>query len=109
MLVVITFGGYFFGTRKEYNVVTGEDQRIAYSVKEEIALGLQAAPEMEQQFGGLYRDDCGRVPQRGAGGVDSLRPGLGLSLDVGVDCHGYRGLHPPAHITQYSSGSITVV
>ena len=57
VLVVITLGGYFFGTRKEYNVVTGEDQRIAYSVKEEIALGLQAAPEMEQQFGGLYQDE----------------------------------------------------
>lgn len=57
ILVLIALGSYFFGTREEYNVVTGENQRIAYSVEEEIALGLQAAPEMAQQFGGLYSDE----------------------------------------------------
>ena len=33
VLVVITLGTYFFGTRKEYNVVTGEDQRIPIQSK----------------------------------------------------------------------------
>lgn len=57
LLVLIALGSYFFGTRQEYNEVTGENQRIAYTVDEEIALGLQAAPEMAAQFGGLYRDE----------------------------------------------------
>src|SRR5262249_1437304 len=35
------------------NPVTGEHQRVAMSEQEEIAMGLQAAPEMESQHGGL--------------------------------------------------------
>lgn len=57
ILVAIAVGGYFFGTRQEYNEVTQENQRIAYTVDQEIALGLQAAPEVTQQFGGLYPDE----------------------------------------------------
>jgi hypothetical protein len=38
------------------NPVTGETQHINISVEEEIALGLQAAPEMAAQFGGLDPD-----------------------------------------------------
>lgn len=38
------------------NPVTGETQHIDLSVKDEIALGMQAAPEMAQQFGGLLQD-----------------------------------------------------
>lgn len=38
------------------NPVTGETQHINISVDEEIALGLQAAPEMAAQFGGLDPD-----------------------------------------------------
>jgi predicted Zn-dependent protease len=38
------------------NPVTGETQHINISVDEEIALGLQAAPEMAAQFGGLSPD-----------------------------------------------------
>jgi predicted Zn-dependent protease len=34
------------------NPITGEKQRIDISPQQEIALGLQAAPEMAQQFGG---------------------------------------------------------
>ncbi len=56
VLVVITLAGYYFGTREEYNPITDETQRIALSVEEEIALGLQSAPQMAQQFGGLLPD-----------------------------------------------------
>lgn len=41
----------YFGTRQD-NPVTGETQHIDITVDQEIALGLQAAPEMAQQFGG---------------------------------------------------------
>lgn len=41
---------------KEFNPITGEQQYISLSPKEEIVLGLQSAPEMMDQFGGLDRD-----------------------------------------------------
>jgi predicted Zn-dependent protease len=41
----------YFGSRQD-NPVTGETQYINISTDQEIALGLQAAPQMEQEFGG---------------------------------------------------------
>ncbi|HEY0868398.1 MAG TPA: M48 family metalloprotease [Fimbriimonas sp.] len=38
------------------NPITGEKQRVDISPEQEIALGLQAAPQMAQQFGGLDPD-----------------------------------------------------
>jgi beta-barrel assembly-enhancing protease len=42
----------YFGTRSD-NPVTGETQHIDITSDQEIAMGLQAAPEMEAQYGGL--------------------------------------------------------
>lgn len=42
------------------NPVTDEKQHVAMSVDQEIAMGLQAAPEMAQQHGGVTRDDQAR-------------------------------------------------
>jgi predicted Zn-dependent protease len=41
---------------KEYNPVTGEDIHISLTPHQEIALGLQATPQMMQQYGGLHPD-----------------------------------------------------
>lgn len=38
------------------NPITGETQRVAMTPEQEIAMGLQAAPEMAAQHGGLHRD-----------------------------------------------------
>lgn len=46
----------YFGTRSE-NPTTGETQYIGITAEQEIALGLQAAPEMAQQHGGLDPDN----------------------------------------------------
>lgn len=46
----------YFGS-KVYNPVTGEDQHITISKEQEIAIGLQAAPELAQQFEGLDRNE----------------------------------------------------
>lgn len=56
VLAVVTIAVYFMSTREEYNPITEETQRIAFTVEEEIALGLQAAPQMAEQFGGLHPD-----------------------------------------------------
>jgi predicted Zn-dependent protease len=45
----------YFGSRQD-NPVTGETQYIGITVEQEIALGLQAAPQMAQEFGGLDPD-----------------------------------------------------
>ncbi len=42
----------YFGSRQD-NPVTGETQYIGITVDQEIALGLQAAPQMAAEFGGL--------------------------------------------------------
>lgn len=50
----------YFGSR-QYNEITDEVQYIDISVDQEIALGLQAAPQMAQQFGGLDPDPGDRA------------------------------------------------
>ena len=57
----------YFGTR-DTNPVTNEVQHVALTPQQEIALGLQAAPEMAAQFGGLDPDegDQQRVQSIGA-------------------------------------------
>ena len=45
----------YFATRS-YNDVTGETQHVSISKEQEVALGLQAAPQMAQEFGGLSPD-----------------------------------------------------
>jgi predicted Zn-dependent protease len=52
-LVIAAFSLFsYFGTQSE-NPVTGEVQHVDITPEQEIALGLQAAPEMTDQFGGL--------------------------------------------------------
>ena len=46
----------YCGSRQD-NAVTGETQYIGITVEQEIALGLQAAPQMAQEFGGLDPDE----------------------------------------------------
>lgn len=41
---------------KETNPITGEKQYVALSPKQEIALGLQALPELERKYGGIEGD-----------------------------------------------------
>jgi predicted Zn-dependent protease len=56
ILAVIAIAGYFLGTREEFNPITEENQRIALTIEEEIALGLQSAPQMAAEFGGQDPD-----------------------------------------------------
>jgi predicted Zn-dependent protease len=56
ILALFAIGSYYFGTEKYHNPVTGREQRVALSPKEEIALGLNSAPEMARQHGGLHSD-----------------------------------------------------
>ncbi len=55
-LAVAAFAIISFLGSKTYNPVTEQDQYISITQEQEIALGIQAAPEMEAQFGGLDPD-----------------------------------------------------
>lgn len=50
----------YFGTR-EYNPVTGETQHVSIRPEQEVALGLRAAPQMAQQYGGESDDPRSRA------------------------------------------------
>ena len=56
----------YYGSR-ETNPITGEKQQVALSQKQEVALGLQAAPQMAEQFGGLHPDANLQSLVKGAG------------------------------------------
>jgi predicted Zn-dependent protease len=52
-LVIAGIGIVTYLSRTQINPVTGEKQRVAMTVDQEKALGLQAAPQMAQQMGGV--------------------------------------------------------
>jgi predicted Zn-dependent protease len=54
IIAAISLIGYF--GRSVVNPVTGKNQHISLTPEQEVAIGLQAAPEMAQQFGGLDPD-----------------------------------------------------
>ena len=59
VLVAVALITYF--SQRVYNPVTDETQHISITPQQEVALGLQAAPEMEQEFGGESRDAQGQA------------------------------------------------
>jgi len=51
---IILFALFQYYSNSEVNEFTGKKQHISISTEEEVAIGLQAAPSMAQQHGGLY-------------------------------------------------------
>jgi predicted Zn-dependent protease len=56
-IAIIAFAFIQKCNNKEENPYTGRSQHINMSAEQEIAIGLQSAPEMAQQHGGLYPDE----------------------------------------------------
>jgi predicted Zn-dependent protease len=54
VMVVIGLVSYFSATQE--NPITGETQRVSISPDQEVALGLEAAPVMAREMGGLHPD-----------------------------------------------------
>jgi beta-barrel assembly-enhancing protease len=59
IVAVVSLITYF--SARQYNPVTDEVQHIDLSIEDEIALGLQAAPHMADQYGGLHADQQARA------------------------------------------------
>lgn len=75
IMVAIALISYY--SSRVYNPVTGENQHISLTEKQEIALGLQAVAEMEQQYQGLYPD------QKAQDLVDKIGFGVVKESDAG--------------------------
>jgi predicted Zn-dependent protease len=85
MLVVAGVALATYYCRTSENPITGETQRVALSREQEIALGLQSAPEMARQFGG--EDPSARDQER----VDRIGRRLLAAIPKATDpSTGYR-------------------
>lgn len=76
VIAIVSFISYL--GLNQVNPVTGEKQRIDMTPQQEVALGLQAAPQMAQQFGGLDRDatsrrEVARIGKRIVDGSDAKK------------------------------------
>ena len=65
-LAMAGYQAFKYYTNTQTNPITGEEQRIQWTPEEEIALGLQSASQMAQQYGGLHPD------QRAQAHVDQI-------------------------------------
>lgn len=55
-LIIAGIALFSFLSSRSYNPVTGENQYVSLTPEQEIALGLQAVPEMLQEYGGTESD-----------------------------------------------------
>jgi predicted Zn-dependent protease len=57
-LAIVLFGviGFFVKNRSVHNPVTDETHRVALTVPDQVALGLQAAPKLIAEYGGEHPD-----------------------------------------------------
>ncbi|CAN5896978.1 M48 family metallopeptidase [soil metagenome] len=57
-ILIAAFSLVTYWCSTEYNDITGQNQRVSMTPRQEIALGLQAAPQMAAQYGGLHPDQA---------------------------------------------------
>jgi beta-barrel assembly-enhancing protease len=79
-IIALLIAGFSFLTywcKREKNEITGEVQHIDMTVDQEIALGLQAAPQMARQYGGLHPDQqaAAKVKEIGQRLVEQTKAG----------------------------------
>ena len=56
-LAIVAFAFFKKCSNTETNPYTGREQHITMDANQEIAIGLQSAPDIAQQYGGLYPDE----------------------------------------------------
>ncbi len=55
-LLLAAFAVFKYFSQSQENPITGEVQHVTLTAEQEIALGVQSAPQMAQQHGGLHAD-----------------------------------------------------
>ena len=66
-LAMAGYQAFKYYTNTQTNPITGEVQRIQWSPEEEISLGLQSAPQMAQEYGGLHPDQRAQAHVKAVG------------------------------------------
>lgn len=56
MVGMIGFSVMSYYMKSSVNPITGEKQRVSLTPEQEVAMGLQSAPQMAAEFGGAYQD-----------------------------------------------------
>jgi len=59
-LAMAAFQAFKYYTNTQVNPITGEKQRIQWTPEQEVGIGIQSAPQMAQQHGGLHPDERAR-------------------------------------------------
>ncbi|MCB0318004.1 MAG: M48 family metalloprotease [Bdellovibrionales bacterium] len=85
-LVIIAFTVFSYMGSSSVNPITGEAQHVSLTVDQEIALGLQSAPEMAKQHGGLDQDQALQNIVKRVG-YKLLSTGVGTELPYKFDFH----------------------
>lgn len=91
LLIALAVGGvalFSYFMRSDTNPITGESQRVALSTEQEIALGLQAGPEMLAQYGGEHPDE------RAQAMVDAVGEELLAALEKDLAAQGRANPYP---------------
>jgi predicted Zn-dependent protease len=57
MLIVAALSVFSYCTDRSVNPITGEEQHVGLTPEQEVAMGVQVAPEMARRFGGVDRDE----------------------------------------------------
>lgn len=55
-LIMAAFAYFSYLSKTEVNPLTGKKQKVGMSTEQEVAMGLQSAPQMAQEYGGLFPD-----------------------------------------------------
>src|SRR6218665_1653169 len=55
IMAIVAAIGYY--SKNQTNPLTGEEQHISLTPEQEVAMGIQSAPQMAQEYGGVYRDN----------------------------------------------------
>jgi beta-barrel assembly-enhancing protease len=56
MLIMGAVAFFSYLGKTQINPITGEKQRVGMSPEQEVAMGLQSAPSMADEYGGLYQN-----------------------------------------------------
>lgn len=89
MAVVALFSYY---SKNQVNPITGEAQHIDLTPEQEVAMGLQSAPQMAQEYGGLYSDNEVQQETKAVGykivkQVDDEAKAKGINIPYQFDFH----------------------
>lgn len=55
-VVMALMAVFSYYSKTQENPLTGEKQHVGLSTDEEVAMGVQSAPQMAEEYGGLYQD-----------------------------------------------------